>query len=116
MQINGKKESLDAVLAAGVEVYEQALESLRRRGFDFELCSSVLAVAVAGAMAYEKLTEEQFLSIVQETLKLWRREVREEGVVLVFSTGLVPAPEQLQIEAVIGPNSGETNVMDASVN
>lgn len=116
MQINGKKEGLDEVLDAGVEVYSQTLESLRKRGIDFDSTSSVLAVAVAGAMAYEELSEEQFLSIVHETLKLWRREVREEGVFLVFSNGLAPTADQLQIDAMIGPDAGSIESVDMAAN
>lgn len=101
MQINGKKESLDVVLAAGVEVYEQALESLRKRGLDFELGSSILAIAVAGAMAYEKISEEQFLSIIQETLKLWKLEQRADGPVLVFSSGLPQSSLPLEIDEAL---------------
>lgn len=98
MQINGKKESLDATLDAGVEVLEKALESLQRRGLSFELGSSVLAVAVAGAMTYEQLSEDQFLEIIRQTLRFWRLDSRPEGPVLVFNTGLdaiAPVPGNL---------------------
>ena len=89
MQINGKTYELRDIVDAGVRTWEELIEFLGRNGIDYELGSSVLAVAVAGAMTNEGITAQQFLSIVQGTLPLWRLEQREAGPVLVFDRSLL---------------------------
>lgn len=80
------------VLDAGVEAWESVLGCMRQRGLDADLASSVLAVAVAGALTAEGITPENFLEIIAQTLRLWRMKVSAEGPVLVFSRPLEPSP------------------------
>jgi hypothetical protein len=81
-------QETNAVLEAGLEAWESVLNQMKLRGIDADLASSVLAVAVGGALTAEGITPENFLTIIDQTLKLWRMRSSAEGPVLVFSRPL----------------------------
>lgn len=77
-----------AVIDAGTEVWNTVLDLMSRRGISHDLASSVLAVAVGGAMTAESITGQQFLTIIQQTLLFWRVEQGSDGPTLLFSNPL----------------------------
>jgi hypothetical protein len=78
----------NAVLDAGLIVWENVVNHMKLSGLDADLASSVLAVAVAGAMTAEGISPENFLMIVTQTLRLWHMTPSGEGPVLIFSRPL----------------------------
>lgn len=87
-------DQLNAILDVGVETWHELLMGLENRGIAPEFGSSVLAVAVAGAITFERISVEEFLSIVMRTLSLWKLEDGAEGPVLVFNRALVEGPSR----------------------
>lgn len=84
-----------ATLDAGVDVWKHLLNSLTERGLTADHGSSALATAVAGALAYEGITPEQFLIILNQTVKLWRMEDQADGPTLIFDCGPLSAQKPL---------------------
>lgn len=78
-------QETNVVLDAGLEAWVSVVNQMKGRGLDAELTSSVLAVAVAGALTAEGITPENFLTIVSQTLRLWSMRPSGDGPVLVFS-------------------------------
>jgi hypothetical protein len=89
MQIKGgmPPNELSQTLDAGVELLHQVLQSLTSRGLSLHFGSSALATAVAGALTYEGVSAEQFLTMLHQTLRLWRIEQRDDGPALIFDSG-----------------------------
>jgi len=78
------EQETDAVLTAGVEIWNYAVRILTDRGIDLSFGTSALGVAAAAAMTAEDLTAEQFGTVLAQTLRLWRRGRLSRGAVLVL--------------------------------
>jgi len=77
------------LVEAGRTTLRKLVLQLASDGFDVRHASSALAVAVAGALVCEGVSNEEFAGVLDDARKLWRMEPSADGPQLTFNGHLV---------------------------